>query len=144
MAQLKRGIITGQRVSPAKVERSRALRREMTPAEQLLWEQLRAGRLNGLKFRRQQIIAGFIADFYCHAAGLVIEVDGAVHQGQGDYDAERDRAIAAHGLRVLRVTNDEVERDIEAVLWRIAENLTPASLRSAPPLRCGEGAGGEV
>lgn len=101
----------------------------MTPSEAKLWDHLRAGRLGGLKFRRQQIIDGFIADFYCHSAGLVVEVDGAVHESQREYDRERDRAIAAHGLRVLRVTNDEVEQDIEAVLRSILQNLTPQ-----PPL----------
>ncbi len=54
--------------------RARELRREMTPAEKVLWQELRGNKL-GLHFRRQQIIAGFIADFYCYAASLIIEVD---------------------------------------------------------------------
>ena len=122
-----KGIVTGQRVSAKKVERSRELRREMTNAERLLWERLRGGRLNGLKFRRQQIIAGFIADFYCHAAGLVVEVDGAVHRGQAEYDARREQVLMTHGLQVLRVPNDQVEHDIEGVLKRISDHLTALS-----------------
>jgi very-short-patch-repair endonuclease len=57
------------------------------------WQHLRANQLNGLHFRRQQIIDGFIADFYCHVARLVIEVDGEIHQQQAEYDAERDRVL---------------------------------------------------
>ena len=112
-------IVIGQRVDPAKVERSKELRREMTPAERILWQQLRRNQLNGWHFRRQQIIDGFIADFYCHAAGLVIELDGGIHQRQADYDAERDQVLTAHGLRVMRFKNEEVLRDLKSVLARI-------------------------
>ncbi len=114
-----KNIVVGQHVDPAKVERSQELRREMTPAERILWQQLRRNQLNGLHFRRQQIIDGFIADFYCHAAGLVIELDGGIHQRQADYDAERDKVIAARDLRVLRFKNEEVLRDLKSVLARI-------------------------
>jgi len=115
----KRGIITSQYVGASKVERSRELRRMMTPSEVILWERLRAGRLNGLEFRRQQIIDGFIADFYCHSAGLVVEVDGAIHDDQQAYDAERDIVIAAHDICVVRVSNEDVQRNIDAVIARI-------------------------
>jgi very-short-patch-repair endonuclease len=70
-----KNIIPGQKVSRKKLQRSRELRREMTPAEKLLWQELRANKL-GTHFRRQQVIAGFIVDFYCHKADLVVEVDG--------------------------------------------------------------------
>lgn len=113
-------IVIGQRVSPGKVQRAKDLRRDMTPAERLLWAELRTGKLNGLHFRRQQIIDGFIADFYCHAAGLVVELDGSSHHDLADYDAERDRVIAARGVRILRIPNDEVYRDLRGVLARIA------------------------
>lgn len=72
-------IITGQHITSAKAQRARELRREMTPAERLLWARLRANRLQGFHFRRQQIIEPYIVDFYCHQAGLIIEVDGDVH-----------------------------------------------------------------
>ncbi len=91
----------------------------MTPAERILWQQLRRNQLNGLHFRRQQIISGFIADFYCHTAGLVIELDGGVHQRQADYDAERDKILAGCGLHVMRFRNEEVLRDLKSVLARI-------------------------
>jgi very-short-patch-repair endonuclease len=66
---LRTGIISGQRVTKEKLQRARELRREMTPAEKLLWQELRAKKL-GIHFRRQQVIVGFIVDFYCHKAAL--------------------------------------------------------------------------
>ncbi len=95
------------------------MRREMTPCERALWQRLRASRLGGLHFRRQQIIDGFIADFFCHAAKLVVEVDGGVHQHQQEYDAERSEIFAARGLSVLRFTNAEVQAALPSVLKRI-------------------------
>mgnify|MGYP001252608911 CR=1 FL=1 len=71
-------IVTGQKVSAAKEARAKELRREMTPAEGKLWMGLRANRLEGFHFRRQQVIEPYIVDFYCHQAALVIEVDGGV------------------------------------------------------------------
>lgn len=77
----------------------------MTSAEKILWEKLRAKRFNNLKFRRQQIIAGFIADFYCHSLRLVIEVDVEVHNQQQEYDEARDKILRAKELTVLRFSN---------------------------------------
>ena len=101
----KFGVVTGRR-SPEKTLRSQELRREQTPAEIKLWYHLRANRLAGFAFRRQVPIDGFVADFYCHSAGLVIELDGPVHDNQRDYDAERDRILSERGLRLLRFPND--------------------------------------
>jgi very-short-patch-repair endonuclease len=92
----------------------------MTPEEKILWQYLRANRLNNLHFRRQQIIDGFIADFYCHAAALVIEVDGKIHEQQVEYDAERDKVLKARGLRLLRIKNEEVRQELDKVLMRIS------------------------
>jgi very-short-patch-repair endonuclease len=113
-------IVIGQKVTPVKVQRTKELRRQMTQEEKILWQHLRANRLNGLHFRRQQIIDGFISDFYCHAARLVIEVDGEIHQQQAEYDAERDRLLLARGLRLLRIKNEEVRQNLNSVLMRIA------------------------
>ncbi len=114
-----RRIVRGQSVKRQKLERARELRRNMTDEERILWEALRAGRFPGLHFRRQQVIDGFIADFYCDRLGLVIEVDGGHHEARADYDAERDRVLKAHGLRVLRLSNAEVRAEIDLVLDRI-------------------------
>jgi very-short-patch-repair endonuclease len=106
----------------------------MTPEEKVLWEHLRAHQLHNLHFRRQQVIDGFIADFYCSSEGLVIEVDGTVHEKQTEYDVERDSIMRNRGLRILRIRNDEIRRDIASVLDRIASTIqTPSSLPS--PLR---------
>ena len=117
-----KNIIPGQRVAKEKLERSRELRREMTPAERILWQELRGNKL-GVHFRRQQVIAGFIVDFYCHKADLVIELDGSVHEEseQKVSDAERDKALGAMGLRVFRFKNEDVIKNLRGVLGRIRE-----------------------
>ncbi|NER25399.1 MAG: DUF559 domain-containing protein [Symploca sp. SIO1C2] len=122
-------IVIGQKVTSTKVQRAKELRHQMTQEEKILWQHLRANRLNRLHFRRQQIIDGFIVDFYCHAARLVIEVDGEIHQQQVEYDAERDRILSARGLRLLRIRNEEVRQNLDKILAIIStactRNLTP-------------------
>ena len=127
-----RGIVVGQPVQQVKAQRAKELRREMTPAEQRLWGRLRGNRLDGLHFRRQQVIDGLIADFCCHAARLIIEVDGSVHKTTTDYDAERDRVLATRGLRILRFHNSEVENTLERVIDRI-RSCTQEMLSPGPP-----------
>ncbi len=112
----RREIVTGQRVTSHKLKFVRRLRNEMTEEEKRLWHHLRANRLDGIHFRRQQIIDGFIVDFYCHSVGLVIEVDGEVHESQVAYDAERDAILKARGLKVLRISNERVRIDLDGVL----------------------------
>lgn len=116
-----RNIVIGQNVTSTKLKRAKELRQNMTAEEKILWQHLRANRLQGLHFRRQQIIDGFIVDFYCHAVSLVIEVDGEIHQQQTEYDAKRDKILSSRGLRVLRITNQEVRDNIDSVLMRIAQ-----------------------
>ena len=119
----KQTVITGQRPAE-KLPLAQQMRRLPTPAEAKLWTYLRAGRLIGLHFRRQQVIDGFIVDFYCHAAGLVVELDGDVHRQQADYDAERTRILEERGLHILRFANRRVETECPAVLREIAESAT--------------------
>jgi len=118
-----KNIIPGQRVTKEKLQRAKELRREMTPAEKILWEELRANKL-GVHFRRQQVIQGFIVDFYCHKAGLVIEVDGDIHDLQQDEDARREKALSEMGLRIVRFRNDEVVMDLSAVVGKIRELIS--------------------
>ncbi len=115
-----KNIIPGQRVTKEKLERAKELRRNMTPAEKLLWQELRANRL-GVHFRRQQIIAGFIVDFYCHKAGLVIEVDRDIHDLQREEDAQREKALNELGLQIVRFRNEEVLKDLPHVVNHIRE-----------------------
>jgi very-short-patch-repair endonuclease len=106
----------------AKVCVAKQMRRTMAPMEARLWTRLRRNGL-GVNFRRQQIVYGFIADFYCNTCRLVIEVDGTAHDA--DYDAERDRIFAQYGLRVLRFSNEEVQNKIYHVLAHIRLHLIP-------------------
>ena len=115
-----KNIIPGQKVTKEKLQRARELRHDMTPAEQTLWQELRANKL-GIHFRRQQIIAGFIVDFYCHKAALVIEVDGDIHDLQKDKDARREKALRDLGLKIIRFRNDEVVKELPMVVEKIRE-----------------------
>ena len=124
---MPRYVVRGQRISPEKMELAKQLRRSMTPAERGLWQELRANRMRGLQFRRQQVIAGYIADFYCDAVGMIIEVDGLIHEAQQDWDVERQQAIEQLGITVLRFTNDEVLGNLANVLERIGVTIDTLS-----------------
>ena len=115
-----KNIVTGQKVTKEKLQRAKELRREMTPAEKLLWQEIRAKKL-GVRFRRQQVVQGFIVDFYCHKAALVIEVDGDIHDLQQHEDARREKVLREMGLRIVRFRNDEVVRKLSAVVRKIKE-----------------------
>ena len=114
-----KNIIPGQRVTKEKLQRAKELRREMTPAEKILWQEVRAKKL-GVRFRRQQVIHGFIVDFYCHKAGLVVEVDGDVHDLQREEDARREKALSELGLRTCAATERSVEA-LSAVAGKLKE-----------------------
>lgn len=116
---MPRNIVIGQKVTRAQKERAKELRQNMTKAEKVLWKELRANRLNGWHFRRQQIIGAFFADFYCHAAALVIEVDGEIHQTQQEYDQERTELIRDYGIEVIRFQNKEIFQQLPQVLEKI-------------------------
>ncbi len=119
-------------------EYGRALRQNLTPAEFVLWEKLRSRRLGGFKFRRQHPIDKYIADFYCHEARLVVEVDGGIHtiKMNKEYDIERDNVLDKLGITTIRFTNGEVIGDMVNVLERILGYLT-----SPRPSPLGEGEG---
>lgn len=105
---------------------------KMAPCEKArnVWQELHANKL-GVHFRRQQVtpalahlrtgasVAGFIVDFYCHKAALVIEVDGGIHNKQKKEDAEREQVLIELGLRIVRFRNEEVMKDLAGVLTKI-------------------------
>jgi len=104
--------------------RARELRREMTPAERKLWARIRDGQLDGAHFRKQHAVGNFIVDFFCAKAKLVIEVDGDTHADQVEYDEERTRWLNEQKhYRVIRFMNDDVHRNIDAVLEQIVKAL---------------------
>ena len=112
-----KNIIPGQTVTKEKLQRAKELRRDMTPAEKILWQEMRANKL-GVHFRRQQVIAGFIVDFYCHKAALVIEVDGDIHDLQQEEDARREKVLRDMGLRIVRFRNEDVDSDLLGMIGK--------------------------
>ncbi|CAG0938168.1 hypothetical protein BROC_00130 [Candidatus Brocadiaceae bacterium] len=101
----------------------------MTPAEKKLWAYLREGQLDGAHFRKQHAVGTYIVDFFCAKAKLVIEVDGDSHADQVEYDAQRTAWLNEQKhYRVLRFTNDDVHRNLDAVMQAIA-----AALQEPPP-----------
>lgn len=101
------------------------MRREMTEPERRVWNEVRAHRLQGTKFRRQVVVGRYIADFTCRAPlMLVIEIDGETHVGQEDYDLVRTRFFEGRGYRVLRFSNYDVMSNLDGVLMTIVSVLT--------------------
>ena len=127
------------------VERARSLRAQMSLPEILLWRDLRL-RPGGFKFRRQHPIGGYVADFACLSARLLIEVDGEVHgdEAQCRIDALRQADLERTGFTVLRIAARNVLRDIDPIVRMIVarcESRPPLhhdALRRGPPPRSGE------
>jgi very-short-patch-repair endonuclease len=105
--------------SPDIEQAAKDLRRESTPAEIRLWEALRRKKLHGFHFRRQHPVGRFIADFYCSACKLVIEIDGEIHNEQSEYDAARTEEMESYGYQVIRFQNQQVFDDLDSVLEAI-------------------------
>jgi very-short-patch-repair endonuclease len=120
----QRSMIRRAAVDSLKVDLARRFRREPTEAEATAWRILRNRRLMGLKFRRQQIIAGFVVDFYCPSLRLVLEIDGGVHNDpiRGENDFARMEILQKLSVSVLRIPNHAV---CEATLRRMLAPLVP-------------------
>ena len=112
---------------------ARQMRRQPTLAEDRLWQALRGKQARGFKFRRQHAIERFIVDFYCGAAGLVVEVDGPIHDYTQEEDAIRQAFLESMGLVVLRFSNEDVIDSLDAVLERITAHLIPRESPSQQP-----------
>lgn len=116
---------------------AKTLRARLTEAEIILWSRLREWRGHGVVFRRQHPIGLYIADFACVKARLVIELDGGGHgaDDQAAYDNIRDAFLRARGWRVVRITNEQVFKDLDTVLRVLADLAVPPPPRkgSAPP-----------
>ena len=112
-------------------KRARALRRDMSLPEVVLWECLRGGRLEGLRFRRQHPIGPYILDFYCAAARLCIEIDGSAHDfaERVAHDETRDRWLERNKVKVLRFTAEDILDDhrLDGVLRMIANEAASSS-----------------
>jgi len=95
----------------------RTLRVNSTSAEEILWEEIRNKKLNGLKFKRQHSIGNYVVDFYCASKRLIIELDGEVHntEEQKEKDQHRDQNLTEMNFKILRISNSQVFNDIETV-----------------------------
>ena len=111
--------------SPEIFRRAKELMGQMTPTESLLWERLRANRLNGLHFRRQHPISKYIVDFYCHQYQLFIELDGEIHQEKDkkERDKGREEDLLNLGLNILRFSNHDVLNETQMVLTTILNEI---------------------
>ena len=103
----------------------RQLRINQTDAERQLWTMLRSRRFAGFKFRRQQPIDHYIADFCCLEKRLIIELDGGQHASQQSYDDQRTRYLNENGFRVLRFWNNQLMAERNAVMEMIFNALSP-------------------
>ncbi len=101
---------------------ARAMRKDATRAENLLWQALRRKQLEGLRFRRQYPLDGYILDFVCFRPKLIVEVDGGQHS-ESAWDKRRDAHFRACGFTILRFWNDEVLGETEGVLDAVLEGL---------------------
>jgi very-short-patch-repair endonuclease len=114
---------------PWRTNRARILREHQTTAEGKLWSRLRNRQLGGFKFVRQAPVDVYFADFLCRECLTIVEIDGATHwtDSQLSSDHERDEVAARLGYRVLRFSNDDVNRNIEGVLDQILAVLEAKS-----------------
>jgi very-short-patch-repair endonuclease len=101
--------------------RAKRLRSTMTRAETLLWRHIKAGRVDGLAFRRQVPMRNYLADFVCHSHRLIIELDGESHNFESriQRDVERDAWLVSQGYTVVRFTNEQVLANLEGVVEAI-------------------------
>lgn len=104
-------------------EKAKTLRRNMTPAERLLWNELKNNKILGLHFRRQHPIDIFIADFYCHKIKLVIEIDGGIHNKpeRKEYDSNRTSEMERLGIKVIRFKNEDILVSLSEVIETITK-----------------------
>src|SRR5689334_17133391 len=117
---------------------ARSLRKTMTDAEKRVWLRLRAHRLNGASFRRQEPIGTYIADFVCFDARLIVEIDGGQH-ADSQRDRTRDAWFKSEGFTVLRFWNNDVLANTDGVIEKIAETLRASSPPSLTLPRKGGG-----
>lgn len=108
---------------PSVFAKARYLREHGTEAENILCMHIGQKQIRNLKFRRQHPISCFIADFYCHEAKIVIEVDGSIHDldENKEYDIVREEYVVDLGIKVIRFTNEEVLKNIDGVVKRVDE-----------------------
>lgn len=125
------------------LEIARQFRKEPTKSEAVLWQALRGKKLDGIKFRRQQPIGYFVVDFYNSVYRLVVEVDGPIHANQVEADLARQEILEQIGLNVMRVSAEEVEKNLFSVLAKVRLKINDLKLNTSksPSPYIGEGLG---
>ena len=121
------GYMTGGSNSHLLLEKAKEMRENPTPAEAVLWEELRAKKL-GHKFRQQHLVEDYIPDFVCLRKKLIIEVDGEIHNDRVEEDEERTKRLNEAGFQVIRFRNEEVLTGIDTVLEKINNTLSSISV----------------
>lgn len=121
---------------PIIFERAKFMRENMTPSELKIWEELKGRKMLGFRFRPQHPVDIFIADFYCHPLRLVIEVDGGIHKSkqQAAYDLGREAELNEWGIKVVRFTNEEIEKDFDRVKDQLVETCKRRRAELLSPL----------
>ncbi|GAA0620143.1 hypothetical protein GCM10009422_14730 [Brevundimonas kwangchunensis] len=97
-------------------ERARRMRKALTPPEARLWRCLKGDKLDGLGFRKQHPIGPYILDFYCAAAKLAVEIDGAGHDNRAAHHIRRTAWLGAKGIHVIRIPALHVRDELDSVL----------------------------
>ena len=127
-------LIRNQKINSDKLELARQFRKGATQSEDIVWQLLRNRKMFNLKWRRQQIIEGFVADFYCAELNVVLEIDGGVHDNDAarEYDELRSEIFESLGIKTFRIKNENCDEEHITKLITDIINL---------PLHTGEGRG---
>ncbi|MBO9672528.1 MAG: endonuclease domain-containing protein [Sphingobacteriaceae bacterium] len=116
--------VTNLPYQPRLRERAKALRQAGNLPEVLFWMQVTKKRFHKIDFDRQRIIGNYIVDFYIKQLGLVIEIDGCSHDDKQDYDKRREDYLTSLGLKIYRITVDDVMKQMEFVITGLEEYIT--------------------
>ena len=114
--------VVHRKINPKKLELARHFRKNPTESEDAVWQLLRNRQIKNLKWRRQQVIDGFIADFYCAELNVVLEIDGSVHDNEEvkEYDEYRTSVFESRGIKVFRLKNEDCDKQH---LTELIENI---------------------
>lgn len=130
------GVIRKQKTNPKKLELARKFRKNPTESEDAVWQMLRNRQIKNLKWRRQQVIFGYIADFYCAELKVVLEIDGSVHENEDvkAYDEFRTSVFESKGIKVFRLKNEDCDKQhltelIESIITCSSPHPSPGEER---------------
>ena len=106
------GVVRKQKINPEKLEIAREFRKNPTESEDAVWQMLRNRQIKNLKWRRQQVIDGFVADFYCAELNVVLEIDGLVHDNEEvkENDEYRTSVVESKGIKTYRLKNEDCDK----------------------------------